>query len=57
MAEDIKEALNVEVKLESGDRGEFSVWHGKVLICKKTLDGYPASEEVIKLLKADISKQ
>ena len=37
--------------LKSSEEGEFSVWHKKQLICKKTLSGYPSPEEVISLLK------
>lgn len=47
----ITEATGQAVDLESGDRGEFSVWVDDVVVAKKTLLGYPAEAEVIARVK------
>jgi len=36
------------VELVSGDRGEFSIWVGDVCVARKTLDGYPAEDAVLR---------
>ena len=56
LAENIKKELGTDVKLESGDRGEFSVWYKKQLVCQKTIDGYPPPEDVVVLLKEILEK-
>lgn len=53
MAAAIKSAFDdiTEVKLVPGDRGEFTVWIDQHCLAKKTMFGFPTSEEVIAALQ------
>ena len=48
MAAILQDTLAVEaVALESGHRGEFSVWVGDACVAQKTADGFPSEDAVV----------
>jgi hypothetical protein len=47
----IKEQLNLETDLESGSRGEFTVWVDGKKIAEKGRSGFPSEPAIIDLLK------
>ena len=53
MAAAIKNAFDdiTEVTLVPGSRGEFTVWLDQHCLAKKTMFGFPTSEEVIAALQ------
>ena len=51
MAALIKEKLNLETDLESGARGEFTVWVDGKKIAEKSRSGFPAEPAIIDLIK------
>ncbi len=44
MADTLKQDLGLETTLTPGDRGEFTVWVGRRVVARKTLDGFPTPE-------------
>ena len=52
MAALIHQATGAEVRLESGDRGEFTVWVGDRVVARKTLDGFPEPGAAVAAVKA-----
>ena len=51
MAALIKEKLNLDTDLESGSRGEFTVWLDGKKIAEKSRSGFPAEPAIIDLIK------
>ena len=51
MAALIKERLNLETDLESGNRGEFTVWVDGKKIAEKSRSGFPAEAAIVDLVK------
>ena len=48
MADQLKSRFDLPtVELESGDRGEFSVWVGGQCVAKKSASGYPDTDTVM----------
>ena len=52
MAAVIKEQLHQEAELESGGRGEFSVWVDGRKIIEKTRTGFPGELSIVESVKA-----
>ena len=51
MAALIKEKLGLETELESGSRGEFTVWVDGRKIAEKSRSGFPSEPAIIDLIK------
>lgn len=51
MAELIQHELGEEVRIEKGDRGEFTVWLDGAMVARKTLDGFPSDEQCLQALQ------
>ena len=51
MAALIKEQLNLDTDLESGSRGEFTVWVDGKKIAEKSRSGFPTEPAIIDLVK------
>ena len=51
MAALIKEKLALETDLESGNRGEFTVWVDGKKVAEKTRTGFPAEPAIIELVR------
>ncbi len=47
----IKESLGVETDLESGGRGEFTVWVDGNKVAEKSRSGFPADTSLIQAVK------
>ena len=47
MADLLKKELGVETELIAGDRGEFTVWVGDVMVSKKNWLGFPDDGKVL----------
>ncbi len=55
MADKIKAELGVdEVALVPGDRGEFTVWVGEVMVARKDYSGFPDEETVLALVRREL---
>jgi len=50
----ITQATEIDVTLEPGDRGEFTVWVGDDVVARKTLDGFPEPDQVVTAIRAAI---
>ena len=52
MAAELKESINAEVVLHSGERGDFEVVvDGELVFSKKSLSRFPEEGEIIKLVR------
>lgn len=51
MAALIKDQLNLETDLESGNRGEFTVWVDGKKIAEKSRSGFPSEPAILDLVK------
>ena len=51
MAALIKEKLNLDADLESGGRGEFTVWVDGKKIAEKSRNGFPSEPAIIDLVR------
>ena len=56
MAALIKDKLGLDTDLESGNRGEFTVWVDGVKIAEKSRTGFPAESAIIETVRAAIAK-
>lgn len=54
MAAEITEKTGAPVALESGARGEFTVWVGEQVVARKTVDGFPQPEDVAARVQAQL---
>lgn len=54
MAAAIDEALGLEVDLEVGNRGEFTLWVDDEIVARKTLDGFPDEQACIDAVRATL---
>ena len=52
MAAEIKDALDQQVRLEPGARGEFSVWVGDQQVASKDMADFPSPGEVVARVNA-----
>jgi hypothetical protein len=52
VAASLREHLGVTATLESGGRGEFSVWVGDERVISKTIDGFPDEAAVVQAVRA-----
>jgi predicted Rdx family selenoprotein len=51
----IKDKLGFDTVLESGNRGEFSVWVDGVKVAEKSRTGFPAEPAVIEIVRKAIA--
>ncbi|MCS6884777.1 MAG: hypothetical protein RMM17_03590 [Acidobacteriota bacterium] len=51
MAALIKEELGLDTELESGDRGEFTVWVNSQKVAEKVGDSFPEDAEALAAVK------
>ena len=55
MAALIKDKLGLDTDLESGNRGEFTVWVDGVKVAEKSRTGFPAESAVIEIVRRAIA--
>ena len=55
MAALIKDNLGLDTDLESGNRGEFTVWVDGVKIAEKSRTGFPAESAVVETVRHAIA--
>ena len=55
MAALIKEKLGVDTDIESGNRGEFTVWVDGVKVAEKSRTGFPAEPAIIETVRKAIA--
>ena len=51
MAALIKDQLGLETELESGNRGEFTVWVDGVKVAEKSRTGFPGEPAIIETVR------
>ena len=54
MADAITDALDIDVALLVGARGEFTVRVGEMIVAEKTLDGFPEVDACVTAVRAAI---
>lgn len=55
MAALIKDKLGLDTDLESGNRGEFTVWVDGVKLAEKSRTGFPAESAIVETVRAAIA--
>ena len=55
MAALIKDNLSLETDLESGGRGEFTIWVDGVKVAEKSRTGFPAEPAIIETIRKAIA--
>ena len=57
MADILKENFKITSELESGDKGEFTLWLNDTKLAEKGPDGFPDETEILESVKAFLSSQ
>jgi predicted Rdx family selenoprotein len=51
----IKDGLGLDTDLESGNRGEFTVWVDGVKVAEKSRTGFPAEPAIIETVRKAVA--
>ena len=56
MADLLKEKFDITTDLESGDKGEFTLWLNGQKLAEKGEDGFPSEDEILASLEIFLQK-